>query len=236
MARTTERPTAPSASRTTDRILNFDETPAVAVASPPVADPAPLGLAAFALTTFLLSAKNAHWTDGTDAWLGYALAYGGFTQLLAGMWEFRNRNVFGATAFSTYGGFWIGLGLYALLVAPTAASPTQISNDEGWILLAFAIFNTYMLLWSTQVNEAVLGVFLTLEATEIILFVGNFTQSAQTIKIGGYVGVLTALVAWYASAAGVINGMMRTTVLWVGGPLRTALMRGRPAEPLPRPH
>src|SRR3954468_10832725 len=88
--------------------------PEVATATravPPVADPAPLGLAAFALTTFLLSAKNAGWTDGTDAWLGYAFAYGGLVQLLAGLWEFRNRNVFGATAFSTYGGFWIGIGL-----------------------------------------------------------------------------------------------------------------------------
>ena len=217
MARTTERPTAPSASRTTDRILNLDETPAVAAAPPPVADPAPLGLAAFALTTFLLSAKNAHWTDGTDAWLGYALAYGGFTQLLAGMWEFRNRNVFGATAFSTYGGFWIGLGLYALLVAPTAASPTQISNDEGWILLAFAIFNTYMLLWSSQVNMAVLGVFLTLEATEILLCIGNFANNIETLKVGGYVGIATAAAAWYASAAGVINGMGERRVLPVGG-------------------
>src|SRR5207248_708438 len=182
-ARTTERPTAPSASRTTDLILNLDETPAVAVASPPVADPAPLGLAAFALTTFLLSAKNAHWTDGTDAWLGYALAYGGFTQLLAGMWEFRNRNVFGATAFSTYGGFWIGLGLYALLVAPTAASPTQIPNDEGWILLC----------------------------------IGNFANNIETLKVGGYVGIATAAAAWYASAAGVINGMGERRVLPVGG-------------------
>src|SRR3954464_7919702 len=120
-------------------------------AVPPVADPAPLGLAAFALTTFLLSAKNAGWTDGTDAWLGYALAYGGLCQLLAGMWEFRNRNVFGATAFSTYGGFWIGLGLWAVLVAGKE-SEAIISNDLGWILLAFAIFNTYMLIASTQVN------------------------------------------------------------------------------------
>jgi succinate-acetate transporter protein len=142
MARTAERSTTPSSARTTDRILNLEEPAASMAAAPPVADPAPLGLAAFALTTFLLSAKNAHWTDGTDAWLGYALAYGGFVQLLAGMWEFRNRNVFGATAFSTYGGFWIGLGLYALLVAPDATAPTQITNDEGWILLAFAIFNT----------------------------------------------------------------------------------------------
>lgn len=185
---------------------------------PAVADPAPLGLAAFALTTFLLSAKNAQWTDGTDAWLGYALGYGGLVQLLAGMWEFRNRNVFGATAFSSYGGFWIGLGLYILLVAKEG-NADQVANDLGWILLAFAIFNTYMLLWSTQVNLAVFGVFLALEITEIILFIGNFSTSETTIKIGGYFGVITALVAWYTSAAGVINGMLGRTTLFVGKPM-----------------
>jgi uncharacterized protein len=185
-----------------------------------IADPAPLGLAAFALTTFLLSAANAGWMKAAsgDAWLGYALAYGGLGQLLAGMWEFRNRNVFGATAFSTYGGFWIGLALWALLVAPKA-TPGAIGHDLGWILLAFAIFNTYMLLWSTQLNVAVFGVFLTLELTEIILFIGNFSASSGTIKLGGYVGVLTALVAWYTSAAGVVNGMAGGLALPVGGPL-----------------
>jgi uncharacterized protein len=188
----------------------------------PAADPAPLGLGAFALTTFLLSAANAGWmTKATgDAWLGYAFAYGGACQLLAGMWEFRNRNVFGATAFSTYGGFWIGLGLWAVLVAHAAAA----QKDVAWILLAFAIFNTYMLLWSTQVNMAVFGVFLTLEATEILLFIGNFAANSNIVKIGGYVGVLTALVAWYTSAAGVINGMRGNPVLPVGKPFgaRTA--------------
>src|SRR6266700_842406 len=106
-----------------------------------VADPAPLGLAAFALTTFLLSAANAGWMNAAskDAWLGYALAYGGLGQLLAGMWEFRNRNVFGATAFSTYGGFWIGLALWALIVAPKISSPAAADHDLGWILLAFMI-------------------------------------------------------------------------------------------------
>src|SRR5215472_7989316 len=108
----------------------------------PAADPAPLGLGAFALTTFLLSAANAGWMTSAsgDAWLRYALAYGGLAQLLAGMWEFRNRNVFGATAFATYGSFWIGLALWALLVAPTAEAKGP--KDLGWILLAFAIFNT----------------------------------------------------------------------------------------------
>jgi len=197
----------------------------------PAADPAPLGLAAFALTTFLLSAANAHWmtTATGDAWLGFALAYGGLAQFAAGMWEFRNRNVFGATAFGTYGAFWIGIGLWALLVAPppAGAGPAAVlahaaatGKDLGWILLAFAIFNTYMLLWSTLLNWAIFGVFLTLEATEIVLFIGNFAANANIVKVGGYVGVLTALVAWYASAAIVVNTMRGgAPTLPVGKPL-----------------
>src|SRR5579863_1601303 len=153
-----------------------EATPAVqpAAAAAPVADPAPLCLAAFALTTFLLSAVNARWTNGNSAgtaFLGYALAYGGGAQLLAGMWEFRNRNVFGATAFSSYGAFWIGLFFWI------KNAPAATGHDLGWILVAFAIFNTYMLIMSTQVNLAVFGVFLTLELTEIFLAIGNFTDS-----------------------------------------------------------
>ncbi len=183
-----------------------------------IADPAPLGLAAFALTTFLLSAKNADWTRGTDAWLGYALAYGGLCQLLAGMWEFRRNNVFGATAFSTYGGFWIGLGLYVKLVAG-GGTAAQVNNDLGWILLAFAIFNTYMLIASARVNMAVFAVFLTLELTEILLFIGAFSDSTNLTKVGGVVGVITAAVAWYTSAAGVMNGLAGRPVLYVGKPM-----------------
>jgi hypothetical protein len=197
-----------------------DEAPApVAQAITGIADPAPLGLAAFALTTFLLSAVNAGWAKSSTGldWLGYAFAYGGLCQLLAGMWEFLNRNVFGSTAFSTYGGFWIGLGLWAVLVHPVSVSAA--GHDLGWILLAFAIFNTYMMIFSTQVNAAVFGVFLTLELTEILLFIGNFAGNSNIVKVGGYVGVLTALVAWYTSSAGVINGMKGSIVLPVGRPL-----------------
>jgi len=198
-----------------------DDAPArVTQAVALLADPAPLGLAAFALTTFLLSAFNAGWAKDSSGgqFLGYALAYGGLCQLLAGMWEFRNRNVFGSTAFSTYGGFWIGLGLWALLVAPhdTAA---QAANDKGWIVLAFLIFNTYMLLFSTQVNAAVFAVFLTLEVTEVLLVIAGLAGNAQILKWAGYVGVVTAAAAWYASAAGVINGMRGGRVLPVGGPM-----------------
>lgn len=190
------------------------------VSVPPIADPAPLGLAAFALTTFLFSAFNAHWTKGTSAWLGYAFAYGGVAQLLAGMWEFRNRNVFGATAFSSYGAFWIGAGLYIELVVP-AAKPTaaQLGNDLAWITLAFLIFNTYMLIFSLFVNKAVFSVFLTLEITELILIIGNFGSSTSAIKLGGYLGIITAATAWYTSAAGVLNGLAGKHVIPVGKPM-----------------
>jgi succinate-acetate transporter protein len=187
---------------------------------PSIADPAPLGLAAFALTTFLLSAFNAGWTKGTVAFLGFALAYGGIAQLLAGMWEFRNRNVFGATAFSTYGAFWIGLAVYFLLVVPQfKPSAIELTNDLAWISVAFVIFNTYMLLWSLFVNRAVFLVFLTLEVTFILLAIGNFSNHTDIVKAGGIAGVVTAAVAWYASAAGVINGMASRKILPVGAPL-----------------
>jgi uncharacterized protein len=202
------------------------------VPSTGIADPAPLGLAAFAATTFLLSAANAGWMTRatTLAFLGYAFAYGGLAQFLAGMWEFRNRNVFGAAAFGSYGAFWIGLGLWVQLVvvpalnaaktpAALAATGVAINHDKGWILLTFAIFNTYMLILSTQINLAVFAVFLTLELTEIILFIGNFANNSGTIKFGGYVGLVTALVAWYASAALASRGMGGKLKLPVGGAL-----------------
>jgi uncharacterized protein len=205
------------------------EAPAAAVSA--IADPAPLGLAAFALTTFLLSAINAglaKTSTGGD-WWGYAIAYGGLIQLLAGMWEFRNKNVFGATAFSTYGGFWIGVGLWLHFIAPGAANPLALNRDLGWILLAFLIFNTYMLIISTQLNMAVFLVFLTLELTELFLVLGNFTTKAPAlppnptnsglIVVGGVIGIITALVAWYTSAAGVMNGIKGRPVFPVGKPL-----------------
>ena len=188
--------------------------------TPSVADPAPLGLAAFALTTFLLSAYNAGWTKGTVAFLGFALAYGGIAQLLAGMWEFRNRNVFGATAFGTYGAFWIGVAVYFLLVVPQfKPTSVELNNDLGWIAVAFVIFNTYMMLWSLFVSRAVFLVFLTLEVTFILLAIGNFSNHTGLVKAGGIAGVVTAAAAWYASSAGVINGMAARKVLPTGTPL-----------------
>src|SRR5579864_559311 len=129
-----------------------DTAPASSPPAGAVADPAPLGLAAFALTTFLLSAANAGWAPhgGDDiAWVGPAIFYGGLAQFAAGMWEFRNRNVFGATAFSTYGAFWMGLGLFIILGVDTSRwlagyTGGDLFNALAWFLFAFAVFNTYM--------------------------------------------------------------------------------------------
>jgi uncharacterized protein len=191
-----------------------------------VADPAPLGLAGFALTTFLLSGHNATFIPDI-IWLGPALFYGGVAQLLAGMWEFRNRNVFGATAFSTYGGFWLSLGIFVVLIETTSLGSglhgADVPNALAWFLMAFAFFNFYMLLWSARINVAVFGVFLTLQITEVLLVIGFFReahgQSAYITHAGGWAGIVTAAVAWYTSAAGVVNGMSPSRVVPVGGPL-----------------
>jgi uncharacterized protein len=213
------------------------------IESVPAADPAPLGLAAFALTTFILSGHNASFIPDL-IWVGPALFYGGMAQLLAGMWEFRNRNVFGATAFSTYGGFWMALGIFIVLdvVSKTfahALAGANTTNALAWFVLAFAIFNTYMLLWSTRVNTAVFGVFLTLEITEILLVIGFFNMShggsQYLLHAAGWAGVVTAGVAWYASAAGVGNGMSPVPVLPVGAPMWGRLpVLSRLGSPMPR--
>ena len=204
-----------------------------------IADPAPLGLAAFALTTFLLSARNAGWMGHTtgNAWLPFALAYGGLAQLLAAMWEFRNKNVVGTTGFGTFGAFWIGLGFYILLVVNPAvaaaktpltllATVTTVNHDLGWILLGFAIFTTYALILISQTNAALFITFFLLWVTLIVLCIGFFNAGAAlplaptaTIKIGGYLGVITALVAWYTSAAGMAAGMGGKLRFPVGPPL-----------------
>jgi uncharacterized protein len=212
-----------------------DERPALAVA-----DPAPLGLGAFALTTFILSAHNAFGAPTVPllGFFGYALFYGGLAQFMAGMWEFKNKNTFGATAFSSYGAFWMGLAAFITLVLFGKVTAKEVAPSLGLILLAFFIFNTYMVVISARVNMAVFGVFLTLEVTELLLWIGNFAGNAAgsgLVALGGYVGILTALVAWYASAAGVANSMAPTPILPVGRPLWGAIPTTGTAErPQPR--
>lgn len=187
-------------------------TPAAAVA-----DPAPLGLAGFALTTFAISIHNTGWAPDL-VWFGLALFYGGVAQFAAGMWEFKRGNVFGATAFGSFGAFWLALATMIWLVLGKQIPLGVAHTDVGWFMFAFAIFCSYMLVASARVNLAVFGVFLTLDLTLILLFIGNLANATGVVTIAGYLGIITALVAWYTSFAGVLAGTGHP-VLPVGNPL-----------------
>jgi uncharacterized protein len=177
-----------------------------------IADPGPLGLAGFAMTTLLLSLVNSQVlvaSKGVLDVLPLMIAYGGLAQLLAGMWEFRKGNTFGAVAFSSYGAFWIAV--YVLLTKFSAGF--LYSTGWGWFLTAWAIFTFYMWIASMKTTGAVFMVFLTLTATFCILAAGTFSGNVNTIKAGGDVGIATAIFAWYASFAAVTNATWKRTVL-----------------------
>jgi uncharacterized protein len=179
-----------------------------------IADPGPLGLAAFALTTFVLSMFNADLVSkgGEPVVLGLALAYGGLAQLLAGMWEFRTGNTFGAVAFTSFGAFWLSFWALDEFFAKDIAA-ADVGHAVGLYLIAWGIFTLYMTVAATRVSGAVLAVFALLTLTFFLLALGNFTASTGWTKFGGYVGLLTAIAAWYASFAGVTNFTFKRTVL-----------------------
>ncbi len=177
------------------------------------ADPGPLGLAAFAMTTFVLSMFNSNLVDGkgVPVVLGLALAYGGIVQLLAGMWEFRTGNTFGAVAFCSFGGFWISF--WALEVFYAKQIGGNPGHAVGVYLWAWAIFTAYMTVAALRVSGAVLVVFVLLTVTFILLAIGASGAHATITHWGGYVGLATAAAAWYASFAAVTNSTFGRTVL-----------------------
>jgi len=183
--------------------------------SPSIADPGPLGLAAFALTTFVLSSINAGWlkVGTTTIVIGLALFYGGLVQLAAGMWEFRKNNTFGAVAFSSYGGFWLSYAGILFFYHPAAVTLNQANHAIGFYLIAWAIFTGYMMVAALRVSAAVFAVFAALTTTFILLAIANLAIHPDVLKAGGYVGVVTAAVAWYASFAAVTNATWKRTVL-----------------------
>jgi uncharacterized protein len=187
---------------------------AQAVAASVVADPAPLGLAAFALTTFVLSMFNSGlMSDGGEPIVfGLALAYGGLAQLLAGMWEFKNDNAFGATAFTSYGAFWISFWAFNQFYAEKVPA-AHLGKAVGLYLIGWGIFTAYMFIASLRVSVAVAVVFVLLAITFIVLGIGEAGAKEGTIHLGGYFGLATAVAAWYASFAGVTNKTFGRIVL-----------------------
>lgn len=173
-----------------------------------VANPAPLGLSGFALTTFVLSAANAGFLPNKGdalAVVGLALFYGGLVQLLAGMWEFRSGNTFGATAFSSYGGFWLAFGTLLLPMFGGKAAVDLVSGTAvGYFLFGWAIFTGIMLVAAIRTTGATALVFGLLFVTFLVLAIGSVSGNTTITRIGGYLGILTAIAAWYDAMAGVL--------------------------------
>jgi uncharacterized protein len=180
------------------------------------ANPAPLGLAGFGLTTGVLSMVNSNLVGGGAASypivLGMAFAFGGLIQLLAGMWEFRTGNTFGAVAFSSYGAFWIS---FFILVSTNVAQlpKTEIDSLLGLYLWAWGVYTGILFLCTFASTRALSLLFLLLTITFILLGIGNAGASNGIIHAGGYFGIATALVALYMVASDVMKATYGRDVL-----------------------
>jgi succinate-acetate transporter protein len=196
---------------------NVESTSGSATAADPTAgfaDPGPLGLAAFAATTFLLSLFNAGIAPENleKTVLPLALFYGGLAQLIAGLFEFRKANTFGATAFVSYGAFWLSFAAFVQFVEP-ALPEASTKTATGLFLLGWAIFTLYMFIASLKTSGALIGVFGFLFLTFLFLVLGTLAGVASLATVGGILGIVTAIVAWYGSFAIVTNSTFGRQVL-----------------------
>jgi uncharacterized protein len=189
--------------------------PAPAPAGITIADPAPLGLGAFALTTFVLSMFNADLVrdGGEPIVFGLALMYGGIAQILAGMWEFRSGNTFGATAFTSYGAFWLSFWAYVQFYAADVAKADASGKAVGLFLIAWGIFSLYMFIATFRISVGLVVVFGLLVITFFLLGIGDAGGHADITKAGGYFGLATAAAAWYCSFAGVLSSTFGRVIL-----------------------
>ncbi len=174
------------------------------VVSEKLANPAPLGLAGFGLTTLLLNTVNAEIisTEGIGMVLPVGLFYGGLAQFLAGMWEAKKNNTFGFTAFSSFGAFWMALGALIILERTGVVEPVPVSGMTVF-LVAWGLFTAYMTVGTFKISLALQVVFVTLTILFFLLAIGEHNETVK--QIAGVEGLLCAGSALYASAAQVIN-------------------------------
>ncbi|KAG1453728.1 hypothetical protein G6F56_007498 [Rhizopus delemar] len=192
----------------------YQPQPVPIYAGPTIANPGPLGLSSFALTTFVLSLHNAGAglpADGpNNVVIGLAFFYGGVVQILAGMWEFRTGNTFGATAFSSYGGFWLSFGTifvpgFNILNSYASVDASILDQSLGIYLMSWAIFTGIMLVASHRSSVGLISLFFFLFITFILLAAGKFYNNLTSQIAGGAFGIITALIAWYNALSGLLT-------------------------------
>ncbi|WP_199547022.1 acetate uptake transporter [Streptomyces sp. N35] len=191
---------------------------AAAPAAPKLANPGPLGLAAFALTTFVLSMFNSGLISNaalSAVVLPLALFYGGLAQFVAGLFEFRRGNTFATTAFLSYGAFWMSFAAYVKFVVPgLPAADAHLAT--GLYLIAWFVFTLYMTVAAMKLDVAHRVVFVTLSLTFLFLALGDLTESTGLAHTGGFLGLLCAAAAWYTSFGVLTNETWGRKVIPLG--------------------
>jgi len=180
------------------------------------ANPAPLGLLAFGMTTVLLNLHNAGYLEMSSMILAMGLCYGGAAQVIAGIMEFKKNNAFGATAFVSYGMFWIALVVLILLPKENtgvmaASGPSMVS-----FLIVWGVFTGALFFGTLRLNRALQFVFGTLTILFFLLAIGHQLESAAITKFAGYEGIVCGLSAMYTGVAVLLNDLYKRTVLPIG--------------------
>jgi len=180
-----------------------------------LANPGALGLGAFALTTFILNVVNAGIisADNLGMVLPIGIFYGGLAQLCAGMWEFKRGDTFGATCFSSFGAFWMAVAVMILLENAGVIAPVP-REGMAVLFIAWGIFAAYATVASFKVAKAVVAVFVLLTILFFLLAAGEWNSTVH--QVAGYEGIIVALIAWYCSAAILINTLFGRDVLPLG--------------------
>jgi len=180
-----------------------------------LANPAALGLGGFALTTFILNVVNSGLisADNLGMVLPIGIFYGGLAQFCAGMWEFKRGDTFGATCFSSFGAFWIGIATMVILESTGVIAPVP-REGMAVLFIAWGIFTAYATIASLRVNRAVTSIFVTLTILFFMLAAGEWNVTVH--KMAGYEGILCALIAWYTSAAVLINTLFGREIMPLG--------------------
>ncbi len=176
-----------------------------------IANPAPLGLLGFGMTTLLLNLHNAGVIPLSIVIVAMGFALGGAAQIIAGVMEFKKNNTFGATVFTAYGFFWWSLILIWMMPFPGIAAADK--GSMGWYLLLWGVFTLVMFVGTLRLGRGLQTVFLSLAVLFFLLAIGDFAGNAAITRIGGWVGLFCGASAIYCSLAQVLNEVYGKTVL-----------------------
>jgi uncharacterized protein len=179
------------------------------------ANPAPLGLLAFGMTTVLLNLHNAGFYELNSMILGMGLCYGGIAQVIAGIMEWKKNNTFGTTAFCSYGFFWVSLVVLVVFPKLGWGAATDATGKAAY-LAVWGLFTAVLFIGTLRLNRALQVIFASLTVLFFLLAIGDITANASLLRFAGYEGIFCGLSACYAGLAQVLNEVYGKTVWPLG--------------------